>query len=155
MTLNVNEPADSRMVSELPGYIRANRTAINSISVGSGGIESNEVEIAAAAVSLTVGTELSDAGVESVVLSGAGAAVIATILGGVEGQIKIFVFQDANISFTDGTKDSGKLYLNHLPALSDFDGQQDDVLAIMNVGGDGTVGTPGYWVELWRTVSVK
>ena len=155
MTLNVNEPTDVRMVSELPGYIRANRSAINSISVGSGGIESNEVEIAAGAVSMTIGTELSDAGLEMVVLSGAGAAVIATLLGGVEGQLKIFVFQDANISFTDGTKDGGKFYLNHLPALTDFAGQQDDVLAIMNVGGDGTVGTPGYWVELWRTVSVK
>ena len=155
MTLNINEPTDQRMVSELPGYIRANRSAINSISVGSGGIESNEVEVAAAATSLTIGTELSDAGIESVILTGAGAAVLATILGGDEGQIKILVFQDANISLTDGTKDSGKFYLNHLPALSDFAGQQDDVLAIINVGGDGTAVNYGYWKELYRAVSVR
>jgi hypothetical protein len=155
MTLNVNEPTDQRMVSELPGYIRASRVAINAVSVGSGGIESNEVEVAAGAISLSIGTELSDAGIESVILSGAGAAVLVTILGGDEGQIKIFVFQDANISFTDGLKALGAFYLNHLPALSDFAGQQDDVLALINVGGDGTSVNYGYWKELYRGVSVK
>ena len=152
MTLNVNEPTDQRMVSELPGYIRATRSAVNSISVGSGGIESNEVEVAAGATGLTIGTELSDAGIESVILTGeAPAIVLATILGGTEGQIKIFVCQDANVSFTDGPKVLGNFYLNQLPALGDFDGQLDDVFAIMNVGGDGSA-VPGYWHEIWRTI---
>ena len=154
MTLNVNEPTDQRMVSELPAYIRATRVGVNAVT-GSGGVEQSDVEVTLGATSLSIGSELSTCGIEAVKMSGAGAATLATILGGTEGQIKIFVFQDALVDITDGTKDSGKFYLNHLPALTDFNAQQDDVLAVMNIGGDGTAGTPGYWVELWRTISVK
>jgi hypothetical protein len=154
MTLNVNEPSDTRLISELASYIRENRAAISAI-VGSDNFGSSTLEVAAGAVSLSVGTELSSDGIETVVISGAGLADIARILGGTDGQIKIFIFQDANIDFVDSiSKANGTFYLNHLPAGSDFSPTQDDIIAIRNIGGDGAL-TYGYWKELFRTLSVK
>ena len=54
MTLNVNEPSDQALVSELPGYIREDRAAINAVS-GSGNVGNTELEVTAGATSLTVG----------------------------------------------------------------------------------------------------
>jgi len=153
MTLNVNEPTDQRMVSELASYIRETRTAINAIA-GSGNVGVTNLDVVAGATSLSVGTELDDFGVEVVIVTGLGLATLASILGGTDGQIKIFIFQDANISLTDGTKASGNFYLNHLPALSNFDPEQDDIIALVNIGGDGA-SVYGYWKELFRTLSVK
>jgi len=153
MSLDVNKPIDSVAVSELPAYIREGRVAINAVS-GSGNVGTTDLEIVAGAVSLTVGSEIGSYGLETIKVTGLGAAVIATILGGTEGQVKVFVFQDANISFTDGAKADGKLYLNQLPALSNYEPQQDDVIALVNIGGDGAL-VYGYWKELWRTNSIK
>lgn len=154
MTLNVNEPTDQRMVSELPSYIREDRIAINSI-VGSGNVGFTDLTIAGGATSLVVGTDLEDFGLEIVTVTGAGVADIATIIGGTEGQMKVFIFQDANIDIVDGNaKANGVFYLNHLPAGSDFDAQQDDVLAVVNIGGDGA-SVYGYWKEVFRQISVK
>ena len=154
MSLDVTKPTDQVTVAELPTYIRENRAAINAI-VGSDNFGVVDLEVAAGATSLTIGTELSSDGIELVIISGAGLADIATIIGGTEGQIKIFVFQDANIDIADGNaKINGVFYLNHLPAGSDFDAQQDDVLAVVNIGGNGAA-TYGYWKELFRALSVK
>jgi len=141
------------MVSELASYIRETRTAINAIA-GSGNVGVTNLDVVAGATSLSVGTELDDFGVEVVIVTGLGLATLASILGGTDGQIKIFIFQDANISLTDGTKASGNFYLNHLPALSNFDPEQDDIIALVNIGGDGA-SVYGYWKELFRTLSVK
>jgi len=141
-------------VSEIASYIREDRAAINAIS-GAGGVGVTELEVPALTTSLTIGTELDDYSIEVVIISGDGASTLDSILGGTQGQIKIFVFQDANIDMTDGTKADGEFYLNHLPALSDFDPQQDDVLALVNVGGDAGATSDGYWKELYRTISVK
>lgn len=144
--LTANEPTDSRMVSELATYIRQNRTEINSMNI-------SDVEVSAGATYLTIGTELSDGWIEVVVISGAGAATLAKILDGTEGQIKIFIFQDGNLTLTDGVKSDGKLFLNQA-ALSDLSAAQDDVLALVNVDGDGGT-TQGYWKELFRSIDVK
>ena len=87
-------------------------------------------------------------------VSGIGASTIEYIRGGIDGQIKIFIFQDNDITFKDGVKADGKLYLNQLPILSNFAAQQDDVIALVNIGGDGTT-EYGYWKEVWRQLSVK
>ena len=154
MTLNVNEPTDQRTVSELPGYIREGRAEINSLLAGSADITVNNLSVAAAQTSLTVGTDLTDVAIEVVILTGLGVATLATILGGLNGHIKIFVFQNAVVSLLDGAKNNGKFYLNHLPALAAFNAQQDDVIALCNIGGDGA-SNHGYWVELYRKIAVK
>ena len=153
MTLNVNEPTDQVLGSAVPAYIRANRVALNAIS-GSGNVGVTELEIALGVTSLVIGTDVGSYGYEAIKLSGAAAVTIATMLGGTEGMVKVFIFQDANVDITDGAKADGKFYLNHLPALTDYAPEQDDVLAVVNVGGDGAA-VHGYWKELYRTTSVK
>ena len=154
MTLNVLEPTDQRPVADLPSYIREGRVEINAVAVNSNSITSSIVAVAVGATSLDIDTNLSDLKIETVILSGAGVANISTITGGTAGQIKIFVFQDSNVSFTDGVKANGGLYMNNIPALSTFNFSIDDVLALVNIGGDGS-GAHGYWKELWRQLSVK
>jgi hypothetical protein len=154
MTLNANEPSDERATSELPGYVRETRSAVNSIS-GSGNVGHTELNVAAAATSLSVGTDLGSYSFETVKVTGLGVATLATILGGTEGQVKVLIFQDANVKITDGNdKSGGKFYLNHLPVATDFEPQQDDILALINIGGDGG-STYGYWKELYRTIYLK
>ena len=153
MTLDVNKPTDQAFVAELSAYIRENRVAINAIS-GVGNVGVTDLTVAAGVVSLVVGTDLGLYGLELVIITGAAAITLATITGGTEGQIKIFIFQDANIDMTDGVKADGKFYLNQLPVLSDYTPQQDDILAIANIGGDGA-SVHGYWKELFRTGSIK
>ena len=153
MTLDVNQPSDQILVSELPSYIREDRAAINAVS-GSGNVGVTELEVSPGSKALTVGTDLGSYGFVIVKITGAAAVTLATILGGIEGQVKVFVFQDSNISFTDGPKSGGQFYLNHLPALSDYNPQQDAILALVNVGGDGS-SNHGYWKEMYRTNPVK
>jgi hypothetical protein len=154
MTLNANLPTDQALVSTIPSYIREDREAINAVS-GSGNVGSTTFEILAGSTSLTVGVDIGSYGLETLILSAAAAVTIDSILGGVDGMMKVIIFQDSNISLTDGPKNTGQLYLNHLPALSDFAAQQDDILCLVNIGGDGGASTHGYWKEVWRQISLK
>ena len=153
MTLNVNEPSDQALVAELPSYIREDRIAINSIS-GEDNIGTTTLAVAAGTTTLVVGTDLGNYGFETVIISGAAAIALANMTGGSSGQVKVFIFQDNNLILTDGAKANGNFFLNQLPALSNFNAQQDDILALVNIGGDGAT-IPGYWKELWRQISVK
>ncbi len=152
MALNANEPVN-RTVAELEGYQRETRAAVNAIS-GSGGVGVTTVELGAGVTSITVGTEIGDASFQVVILTAAAAAILETILGGSNGQVIVFVCLDNNVSFTDGPRLTGQMYLDQLPALSDFDADVGDVLSLVNVGGDGGA-TYGYWEELYRKVSVR
>jgi len=152
MSLNVSKPEDQVLVSQLAAYIRENRVAINAVTSGAGFGVTN-LAVASGATSLTIGTDLLAVGHEIVIVTG-GVAVLETILGGTEGQIKTFIFQNSLVDLLDGTKASGKFYLNHLPALSNFEPELDDVLVLVNVDGDGAA-VYGYWKELYRTISVR
>ena len=154
MTLNATNPTDQAEVSSLPRYIRENRTEINSLISGITDYTVNTISLPTGTSTLVIGTDLSDVNIETVLISSIGASVLETITSGTNGQIKIFISQNSNVSFKDGTKADGKVYLNHLPALTDFDLNQDDILAIINIGGDG-VSDNGYWKELFRVLSVK
>ncbi len=107
-----------------------------------------------ASSTLSIGTELSSAYLEYISITAAGAETLTNFLSGLNGQLKILIFGDNNVSLTDGTRDSGKFFLNQLP-LTNLTGSVGDVLALLNIGGDGGVTTHGYWEELFRTVKVK
>ena len=154
MSLNINEPTDQRLVSELPSYIRANRVVINAVEASDSEVSNQDLLITAGDTALTVGTDLSISKIELIRITCIGVANIAQIRGGTAGQIKIFIFGSNTISFVDGIKSDGRLYLNQLPVASSFAAQVDDVIALTNVLGDG-VTEYGYWKELWRQLSVK
>ena len=151
--MDATKPTDMEQVSALPAYIREARAAINSLS-GTGNVGVTNLTIPAGTVALTVGTDLGNYGYEIVVVDAAAAVNIANILGGIEGQVKVFVFIDNNIGMVDGLAVNGALYLNQLPALSTFNAQTNDVLALVNIGGDGAT-VQGYWKELHRQIAVK
>ncbi len=153
MTVNANVPTDQEVVSAWPAWVRESRAITNTI-VATSGFAVNNLDVVGGTTSLSVGSDLSAAGHEIIICTGLGAATLATILGGNDGQLKTFVFQDANISILDGIKDSGKFYLNRLPVLGIDTFDQDDVLNLLNVGGDGSA-VYGYWLELYRTISIK
>jgi hypothetical protein len=140
------------LVSELAAFIRETRAAVNAVTTGTG--FSTTTLALTGETSLTVGTELADVGHELIFATSTGASVLATILGGTDGQVKTFIFGDTNIEITDDTADSGQFYLEQV-ALSNFAPEQHDVLCLINEGGDGGVANHGYWKELYRTVSVR
>jgi len=155
MTIDATKPEDSVLVSELPSYIRANRVEMNSISLsGTGAVGAQSLDIAGA-TTLTIGTELSEEGYETLIISNSGAACALTaFLGGTQGMIKMLIFQDTNIDITDSnTKANGTFHLNLAPAGGDYSPAIDDVLVLVNVGGDGA-GTDGYWREVDRAANV-
>ncbi len=155
MTLNTNEPTNQRLVSELPSYIRANRVSINAFEDVGGEIDTTDLTISIGTTALVVGIDLSVSKIETVRINCIGVSVLNQIRGGLAGQIKIFIFESNTISLVDGLKaTAGSLYLNQLPVLSTFATQLDDVLALTNIGGNGS-DVYGYWKELWRQLSVK
>ena len=152
--MDATKPTDQEQVSAIASYIREARAAINALSSGSG-VGVTSLTIAAGAVALTVGTDLGLFGSEVVIVDADGAANIANIYGGTQGQIKKLIFQDNNVGIVDGLAVGGALYLNQLPALSTFAAQANDVLELVNVGGDGGVTTHGYWKETGRISALK
>jgi len=151
--MDATKPTDTEQVSALPTYIREVRAAVNSIS-GSGNVGVTNLAIPPGATSLTVGTDIGRDGYEAVIVSAAVAVNISNIYGGTNGQIKVFVFTDNNVGIVDGLALGGALYLNQLPALSTFNAQTNDVLVLMNIGGDGAT-NHGYWKEIQRQLAVK
>ena len=135
MSLDATKPTDVEPVSALPIYIREARAAINALS-GGGDVGVTDLTIPAGTTSLTVGTDIGTFGFETVVVDAIAAVNILSILGGVQGQVKVFIFQDNIINIVDGLALNGGIYLNQLPALSTFAAQANDVLALVNIGGN-------------------
>ena len=154
MTLDVTKPSDQCLVSEIPGWIRANRTAINAFESGNAEYTTTVITIPLATDTLVIGTDLASINMEIVIIGAAGACVLDRITGGIAGQVKIFVFQDNDITIKDGNKADGEFYLNQLPAGGNYKAVRDDTLAVVNVGGDGS-SINGYWKEFNRQLSVK
>lgn len=151
--MDATKPTDQEIIAAHAAYIREVRVAINALSSGSG-VGVTVLDIAAGSVGLTVGTDLGLFGFELVLVTAVGAVTIVTILGGTEGQVKVFVFLDNDVSITDGAAATGHIYLNQLPALSTYNFQANDILALANIDGDGST-VQGYWKEIFRSIALK
>jgi len=136
-TAAVNGYATSVQITKLDG-IAANST------------QTKYTTLAQTDNSMAIGAELTDCQVEYIYITSSAAAerTITTITGASAGQVKVFFFGDSWITFTDGVRAGSAIYLNQLPALSNFTPTQGDVLAIINIAGT-------HWEELYRTVKVK
>ena len=154
MTLDITKPIDRVQVSELPSYIREDREAIESVVVSGNSITTTVTQLSPGTTILEVGVDLSAVKIENIIISGLGASIVAFITKGTAGQIKTFIFQDADITLQDGVKSDGKLYLNQIVPLSTFSGTSGDIISFINIGGDG-VAVHGYWKELYRALAVK
>ena len=154
MALDATKPTDQVLNAELPKYIRETREAINSIETLAGDVSVTKTTIAGGTSSLDIDNDLSDNAIEIILISSTGNSEIQQITGGTQGQLKIFIMQDADISFKDGNESGGEIYLNQTPAGSTFSCQKNDVLALVNIDGDGSSNN-GYWKEVFRLEAVK
>jgi hypothetical protein len=152
--LDVTKPTDQEILSQIPTWIRETRAAVNAVAdVNS--IGTTELEVLAGSTSLTVGNEIGSYGYETILITAAAAISLTKILGGSQGQVKVFVFDDSLITIEDGIASSGNFYLNQLPVLSTFSAQAGDVLVMINIGGDGGATSHGYWKEISRQIALK
>jgi len=151
--MDANKPTDQEMGSALAIYLREVRAAVNALSAGTG-VGTTTLNMVLGTTLLDVGVDLGMFGVDLVRATADVAVSIDTIIHGISGQIKIFIALDGNITLVDGIAAGGHLYLNQLPALSSFAMQTGDVIALVNIDGDGSVIT-GYWRELFRSVALK
>ena len=153
MTIDATKPEDSALVSELPGYIRANRTEMNSMSSVTGSLGAGSIALAAQ-VTAAVGTEFSLDGLEVCIMTSVGASVLTAITDGIEGQIKILLFEDLLVTLTDSiTQLNGTFDLNQAPAGTDYTPAVGDIIMLVNINGDG-IGNNGYWKEINRISNV-
>ena len=153
MTIDATKPEDSALVSELPGYIRANRTEMNSMSSVTGSLGAGSIALAAQ-VTAAVGTEFSLDGLEVCIMTSVGASVLTAITDGIEGQIKILLFGDLLVTLTDSiTQLNGTFDLNQAPAGTDYTPAVGDIIMLVNINGDG-IGNNGYWKEINRISNV-
>ena len=152
--MDATKPTDQEIIAAHAAYIREVRVAINTLISGVSDVAITDLTVSAGTTAIVIGTSLLSVPIEVIKLNSLGVADIAQIRGGTEGQIKIFIFQGNNMTFADGTKTLGAFYLNQLPVGSLFVAQQDDVLALINIDGNGSTNY-GYWKEIWRQISVK
>lgn len=154
MSIDATKPTDQELVSMLPYWIRRNATAINSIVAGLEEFTLTRLSLTAGTTALVIGVDLTAIALEVILLDSPGLCHLEQIRGGTEGQVKLIIFQGNSVDLIDGPKETGKFYLNQLPVGSTFSAQRDDVIALVNVEGDGG-SIYGYWKEVWRQVSVK
>ena len=113
------------------------------------------VEMTAGQTELVTGTDIQDCMIEIILVSslGATAETIKTIVGSRAGNIKIIIATDDNISIerADGI-DTGEIKLKQPLSIPLLDMLSDDVVAIINFGGDIETAADGEWLELWRSL---
>ena len=160
MTLDVSRPSDTLdVVGSLASYERETRVAVNALetAIATLGAISTQttLSLSAGTTTIDVTDDLSAVPIEVVNISGDGASTLASLTGGTAGQIKVFIFDDTDIAFTNSaTKANGTFYLNQPIAITTFGNGEGDILAMVNVDGDGDTDN-GYWAELYRNVSSR
>jgi len=160
MTLDVSKPSDTgNLVSELAGYQRETRTAVNSLEAAIATLGAISVQttlnLSAGTTSIDIPTHLSAVPIEVINITGDGASDLASLTGGSKGQIKIFVLGDTDIAFDNSaTKANGTFFLNQPAVATSFGNAENDIIAMVNVDGDGATNN-GYWQELYRNTSAR
>ncbi len=157
MPLDPTKPTDQELNSTWPWWIRTIHAYINNLesSIPSGSaINVTNLNVAVGDNSLSVGIDISALLFEVIFITGLGPSILQYIYGGLNGQVKVFIHQSALVSWRDGPQSGGQIYLNQLPVASVFAAQLGDVLALVNVGGNGST-EHGYWKEIYRQMAVK
>lgn len=154
MTLDATLPSSSEStVSDLGAIGRETRTQVNANLAAIGGLGAittvTAVPLEAAQATLITGTDVTAVPSEVLLISSDTVETLTDITLGTEGEIKILHFADSNVTLE---KADAKFKLNSMGAYADFDADADDIIALLNIGGDGA--GAGYWLELYRNVRV-
>lgn len=147
MSLNETLPTDDDLFSTYAGYIRETREALNAIiAVINGQIAGVESVGSISAETLAAGVEM----IQMFFIDVSG--TITYISGGSDGQqviIKIKAGRSVTVSHS-GAETSGDINLDG--DGNDFSMEEYDMLHLVNVGGDPSLGIQGYWAELSRSL---
>ena len=110
--LDESIPADATTTfADYNKILRDTRAALNDLDTAItalGGVitSDNDLTIPGGTTSLSVGEvgdeDLADQAIELINLTACGACTLGSITGGRAGQVKIFIFQDANVTITNG-----------------------------------------------------
>ena len=160
MSLDASKPSDTgNVVADLAGHQRETRTAVNALEssiAGLGAVSTHtDLVLSTGTTEINIPDNLSAIPSETINISGDGASSVASMTGGSAGQVKIFIFDDTDVDFDNSaTKANGTFFLNQPIVSASFGPAQYDILALVNIGGDG-VSDNGYWQELYRSVSAR
>jgi hypothetical protein len=151
MTVNAAEPTVGSLGSDLVTLLQEERGEINSLwtAIGALGGATSYEAISATAGAITVA--LGGAGMIHVVSLGAvGAASIATITAGDNGQLLLLHSTGANVTLVHGDTTI------HLSGAADFVMANHDFIMLLNLSGDSDAvpAVNGTWYEVFRTVHV-
>ena len=156
-TVDATLPLATDLVTAIDDYMRESRASINYLcqAVGAGILtpEYNAVNMEAGDTTLALGVELGEVGLEIVGLTADAAVNLTTITVGTAGQVKLFIALDTNITIIQGYDTTGGVFYLNSPESVDLEMQLHDVLAVVNIGGDGDT-VDGYWLELYRKLHV-
>lgn len=152
MTIDATVPtAGTGTVDQLDGYIRENRVQINSllatVDAQSWVLTSvvSTYAMTAGQNDLVVGTHVGNVVLELVNLTAGAAEDLQNITGARAGNVKIIRFGDNNITVKHN---DSKI---KLPGSTDYSPNANDVLVLVNVGGDGA-GVDGIWAQVTRQI---
>jgi len=98
---------------------------------------------------LVVGTDIEDCMIEIILIQAAAAETLENITGAREGNLKFIIPVNDNVSID---RDNTKIKLKQPVANPTLQMLTDDVLVIINFGGDPDTTTDGTWLELYRTL---
>lgn len=147
MALNESVPNASSLLSELDDYSREEREAINDlIAEISGELVNAETISSVSNNTIAAGTQSLQVKLISI------NCTVQYLSGGHAGQIVLLkLTSGVSVTFSHSSAQSnGDIYLNG--GSLDLDATADDLLALVNIGGDPDTGVLGYWRELFRTL---
>lgn len=158
MTVDETKPLGTDLVSDLDGYIRENRVDINDLweAVGIGGAFPNysAINMASGQATLVVDTDIDGTGIEVIGLTADAAVNLTTMTGATAGALKIIIALDDDITIIQNIGGTGGTFFMNAPDDVDINLEARDVIAFVNIGGDGTT-VNGYWLELYRKLAVS
>lgn len=154
MSLDDTLPTDNTTtLAEYAALLRDTREEVNTLAAAiaalGGAVASVSTLICGSGkTQIVVGTDVGDITLETVFITGSAAVDIDEIVQGRAGQIKIFVFGDTNVTFSNA---NDKIDLN---CVGDYVSATGDIIGLVNVDGDPATSENGYWKEVFRNLAV-
>ena len=149
MTLDATVPIDHVLNALWPTYVREDREEINLLwrAIVAGAAAESTHEMGAGEFALEIGTDINDVVVEAINLTGAVAVNLIQITNGSGGMLKIIRAGDGNVTVKHNPS-----YI-YLSGETDFNLAANNVLTLLNIGGDPDASINGVWYEVSRSTN--
>lgn len=151
--LNAALPGNNDTTSTWPELMRETRAAVNAVAQQAGVMDITQLQLTTGQIELVV-SETGDMDINSretirITAFGAETHTISSIVGGNDGQVKTIIFS-GSVTLAK----SANLKLNTTGMFVDIEGFDDDVITLMNIGGDRDALVNGYWLQINQEIRV-